>query len=68
MSGRRQHAERLALVDAAFRSLPERYLGAEPGFDATYQMVLGDLGHVWEVRCTARAARVRKGASRRSPT
>ncbi len=67
MSGRAQHSKQLALVEAAFRSLPERYLGVDEGFDATYHIVLGDLGHVWEVRCTARAARVRKGASRRQP-
>jgi pimeloyl-ACP methyl ester carboxylesterase len=61
------HAERLALVDEAFRSLPERYLGADPGFDATYPVKLCDLGHTWEVRCTSHAARVRKGATRRRP-
>jgi pimeloyl-ACP methyl ester carboxylesterase len=54
-------------VDEAFRSLPERYLGADPGFDATYHVKLGDLGHTWEVRCTSHAARVRKGATRRNP-
>lgn len=67
MSGRGQHSQQLALVEAAFRSLPERYLGVDEGFDATYHVVLGDLGHVWEVRCTSRAARVRKGAARRQP-
>jgi SCP-2 sterol transfer family len=61
------HAERLALVDEAFRFLPERYLGADPGFDATYHVKLGDLGHTWEVRCTPHGARVRKGATRRRP-
>ncbi len=67
MSGRVPNAERLAVVEAGFRSLPERYLGADADFDATYHIVLGDLGHVWEVRCTSRAARVRKGATRRRP-
>jgi pimeloyl-ACP methyl ester carboxylesterase len=62
-----EHAARLARVDGAFRSLPERYLGADPGFDATYHIKLGDLGHTWEVRCTTSAARVRKGATRRRP-
>jgi pimeloyl-ACP methyl ester carboxylesterase len=57
----------MRLVDDAFRSLPERYLGADPGFDATYQITLGDLGHTWEIRCTSRAARVRKGGTRRAP-
>jgi len=54
-------------VDHAFRSLPERYLGAPQGFDATWQIRLGDLGHTWEVRCTHHAARVRRGVSGRAP-
>jgi pimeloyl-ACP methyl ester carboxylesterase len=62
-----QHAERLARVDEAFRSLSERYLGADSGFDATYRIKLCDLGHTWEIRCTAHGARVRKGATRRRP-
>jgi pimeloyl-ACP methyl ester carboxylesterase len=61
------HAKRLADVELAFRTLPERYLGADPGFDATYQIKLCDLGHTWEVRCSTEAARVRKGATRRQP-
>ena len=53
----------------AFRTLPERYLGAEPGFDATYHIRLGDIGHTWEVRCTTHGARVRDGRDRpRRPT
>ena len=56
-----------ARVAEAFRSLPARYLGAEPGFDATYHVRLGDIGRSWEVRCTALGARVRAGASRREP-
>jgi pimeloyl-ACP methyl ester carboxylesterase len=67
MSPRSEHAVRLAAVEAAFRSLPGRYLGADPGFDATYHVKLGDLGHTWEIRCTSQSARVRKGASRRTP-
>ncbi|CAN5144917.1 hypothetical protein BH20ACT16_BH20ACT16_03770 [soil metagenome] len=61
------HAARLAAVEAGFRSLPDRYLGAEPGFDATWRIVLGDVGHTWEVRCTTHGARVRKGATNRTP-
>jgi pimeloyl-ACP methyl ester carboxylesterase len=57
----------LAIAEDGFRSLPERYLGAHPGFDATYHIKLCDLGHTWEVRCTSHAARVRKGATRRRP-
>jgi pimeloyl-ACP methyl ester carboxylesterase len=61
------HARRLAVVEEAFRSLPDRYLGAKPGFDVTYHVKLCDVGHTWEVRCTPHGARVRKGATRRSP-
>jgi pimeloyl-ACP methyl ester carboxylesterase len=57
----------LGIVERGFRSLPDRYLGADPGFDATYHIKLCDLGHTWEVRCTSHGARVRKGATRRSP-
>lgn len=62
-----RHAQRLELVDQAFRSLPDRYLGADPGFDTTYHIKLCDIGHTWEVRCTSHAARVRNGATRRRP-
>ena len=64
--GPHPHARRLALVEEAFRTLPERYLGAEPGFDATYHVRLGDVGHTWEVRCTEHGARVRKGVTARA--
>jgi pimeloyl-ACP methyl ester carboxylesterase len=60
-------SDRLVAVETAFRTLPDRYLGAHAGFDATYHVKLRDLGHTWEVRCTSHGARVRKGASRRSP-
>ncbi|MFZ0040638.1 MAG: alpha/beta fold hydrolase [Solirubrobacteraceae bacterium] len=60
-------AYRLSEVELAFRTLPDRYLGSDPGFDATYHIKLGDLGHTWEVRCTEHGARVRKGATRRDP-
>jgi pimeloyl-ACP methyl ester carboxylesterase len=61
------HAARLAAVDAGFASLTDRYLGADPGFDATWRIVLGDVGHTWEVRCTEHVARARKGATSRTP-
>ena len=57
----------VAAVEAAFRALPARYLGASRGFDATYHVRLGDIGHTYEVRCTELLARVRKGTSRREP-
>ncbi len=52
------------VVKAAFRSLPERYLGAAPGFDATYRILLGDSPAV-DVRCTEREASVHRGAAKR---
>ncbi len=67
MSPRSLNAPRLDAVKRAFRTLPDRYLGADPGFDATYHVKLCDLGHCWEVRCTSHAARVRQGATRRAP-
>jgi len=61
------HARRLAKLEAAFQSMPERYLGASPDFDATYHIRLGDVGHSWEIRATAHGVRVRKGLTRRRP-
>jgi pimeloyl-ACP methyl ester carboxylesterase len=54
-------------VQEAFRSLPDRYLGADPGFDASYHIKLCDLGRTWEVQCSRHAARVRSGASQATP-
>jgi pimeloyl-ACP methyl ester carboxylesterase len=65
LSGQPPHAQRLLEVEAAFQSMPDRYLGADPGFDATYHLRLGDIGHTWEVRATEHGVRVRKGATRR---
>lgn len=67
MAPMNRNVERLNQVDAAFRSLPERYLGSGPEFDVTYHVRFGELGHTWEVRCTTHGARVRKGVSRRRP-
>ncbi len=67
VSGQARSDWRLADVEAAFRSLPDRFLGADEGFDATYHIKLCDLGHLWEVRCTPHGARVRKGGTRRTP-
>jgi pimeloyl-ACP methyl ester carboxylesterase len=54
-------------VDDAFRTLPERYLGAPEGFDATYHVRLADLGRTFEVRCLASVALVRHGGTTRRP-
>jgi hypothetical protein len=40
MPGELPHAGRLGLLKEAFRTLPERYLGAPDGFDATYHVRL----------------------------
>ena len=59
----------LAEVQEAFRTLPERYLGAEPGFDATYHVRLGDIGRTLGGPLhhprRPRPRRARPGASRR---
>jgi pimeloyl-ACP methyl ester carboxylesterase len=54
-------------VERAFRSLPERYLGAPAGFDASWHVRLGDIGRSWEVHCTTHGARVRSGRASRRP-
>ena len=59
------HAQRVRRVEEAFNTLPTRYLGAEAGFDATFQVRLGDVGRTWEVRargehCAVRPSPVRK--------
>ena len=53
------HAQRVRRVEEAFNSLPARYLGAEPGFDATFQVRLGDVGRTWEVRAQGERCAVR---------
>jgi pimeloyl-ACP methyl ester carboxylesterase len=67
LSGMATQARRLSLVDAAFHSLPDRYLGADLGFDATFLIRLPDIGQTWEVRATTHGARVRKGGTSRRP-
>ena len=54
-------------MEQAFTTLPSRYLGADPGYDATFHIVLGDVGHTWEVRVTPHGARVRPGVTGRRP-
>ena len=51
-------------VEEAFRSLPARYLGADPDFDATFQVRLGDVGRTWEVQAHGARCRVRPSATR----
>jgi pimeloyl-ACP methyl ester carboxylesterase len=53
-------------VAEAFASLPGRYLGAEAGFRAAYEIRLGDIGRLWEVRLDASRCAVRASASGRA--
>ena len=48
----------------AFAELPERYLGAPKGFDATFQIRLGDVGRTWEVRTCGDRCEVRPSPTR----
>jgi pimeloyl-ACP methyl ester carboxylesterase len=67
-AGKRQVSladRRRSRAAAAFTTLPERYLGAEPGFDARYEIRLGDAGRVWEVRATANSCDVRPATGRK---
>ena len=57
--------QRLRRVREAFATLPERYLGAEPGFDATFQIRLGDVGRTWDVRARESRCEVRPSSNRR---
>src|SRR3954466_595649 len=61
MAGSPSQAARLSAAQQAFASLPERYLGAEPGFDATYRIRLGDVGKTWDIRLTEDEACVHPG-------
>src|ERR671919_2801217 len=54
---------RLRRVRDAFATLPERYLGAEPDFDATFQIRLGDVGRTWDVRIRGSRCEVRPAAA-----
>ena len=51
-------------VQEAFAELPDRYLGAPEGFDATFQIRLGDVGRTWEVRTCGDRCEVRPSPTR----
>jgi pimeloyl-ACP methyl ester carboxylesterase len=57
-------AQRTRRVLVAFAELPDRYLGAPPDFDATFQIRLGDVGRTWEVRARGERCEVRPSARR----
>jgi pimeloyl-ACP methyl ester carboxylesterase len=50
--------QRLRSVEDAFASLPERYLGADPGFRASYRIELDDLGLSWAVELDESSCKV----------
>src|SRR3954464_1529833 len=50
--------QRLRAVEDAFATLPERYLGADPGFSASYRIELDDLGLSWAVEMNELACEV----------
>jgi pimeloyl-ACP methyl ester carboxylesterase len=54
--------QRRLRTEAAFATLPHRYLGAPPGFSATYEIRLGDVGRTWEVRVKGDDCEVRPSA------
>ena len=51
-------AQQLRAVEDALASLPERYLGADPGFSASYRIELDDLGLSWGVEMNELACEV----------
>jgi len=57
-------AQRVRRVEEAFRTLPDRYLGAGDDFDATFQVRLGDVGRTWQVRARGERCEVRPSATR----
>jgi pimeloyl-ACP methyl ester carboxylesterase len=58
------HAQRVRRVEEAFRTLPDRYRGANNDFDATFQVRLGDVGRTWQVRARGERCEIRPSATR----
>jgi pimeloyl-ACP methyl ester carboxylesterase len=59
---------RLRRVEDAFASLPERYLGADPGFHASYRIELDDLGLSWAVELDSDGCEVTASPKRDADT
>ena len=57
--------ETLRRVEGAFASLPDRYLGADRGFSASYRIELEDLGMGWGVELDDEDCRVLASPRRR---
>ena len=53
-----------ARVEDAFRSMPERYLGADAGFEASYRVELEDVGMSWAVELDSERCRVTASPAR----
>jgi putative sterol carrier protein len=58
------HEQRVRRASAVFATLSERYRGAPQGFDATFQIRLGDVGRTWEVRLRGDRCEVQRSARR----
>ena len=56
--------QRTRRVRDAFKELPDRYLGADHDFDATFQVRIGDVGRTWEIRTRGHACDVRPSPTR----
>jgi len=65
MEGSSIQRHRLRRVQAAFASLPDRYLGGEEGREATVQIRLSDLGRTWEVEIRSDRCKVRTSPTRK---
>jgi pimeloyl-ACP methyl ester carboxylesterase/putative sterol carrier protein len=65
MEGVSIQKDRLRRVEAAFSTLPERYLGGEEGKEGTVQIRLLDVGRSWEVELHRDRCKVRSSPSRR---
>lgn len=57
--------QRSRRVREAFAALPGRYLGAPAGFDATFQVRIGDVGRIWEIRTRGPRCEVRPSPTRK---
>jgi pimeloyl-ACP methyl ester carboxylesterase len=56
--------QRSRRAQQAFGELSDRFLGAPDGFDATFQVRLGDVGRTWEVRLRDERCEVRPSPTR----
>ncbi|MGZ5335528.1 MAG: alpha/beta fold hydrolase, partial [Solirubrobacterales bacterium] len=66
MQGGTPQEQRLAEVEQAFGSLPERFLGAPAGAGASYRIVLEDLGKSWGVELDDERCEVTSGTRRKA--